>query len=251
MKKFNSKLGFLFGSLLLSGHFNADAQVKAPEQSLTAQPHTYAIEGKSYLVNGYGRARFGMSAEEVKSILATDYPGSLKTLKDATDPLQRSHALGIVVPDLAPGPGLATITYVFGATNSRLIAVNIYWLFTGVATPDQQSQLTTAATVLASGFVGYQWPVFNTMRGLVLAPGVLLVFSGKDEAGGGVEVRLNGVAFDVETNASPAPAAPLPPQHRTTPPGPAQLRLSFVASVDKPDIYNGPARIGALEKTSF
>lgn len=251
MKKYLSKLIFFFGSLLLAGHFNAGAQVKTVEQSLTAQPHTYAVEGRSYQTSGYGRARFGMTVDEVKSILATDYPGALADMKDATDPAQRTRALGIVVPDLAPGPGLATVTYVFGATSLRLIAVNIYWLFTGTATPAQQAELTTAARVLASGFVGYQWPVFDTLRGLVLAPGVLLVFSGKDEAGGGVEVRLNGVAFDVEKQAPSTNAAALLPEHRPVQPGPAQLRLSFVASVDNPDIYRAPADTEVLAPRSF
>jgi hypothetical protein len=237
MNKFPFKLSCFLGSLLLAGHFSAGAQEKTMERSLTAQPYTYAIKGQLYQATGYGRAHFGMTVEDVKAIVAVDYPAALKTLKDEIDPSQRTRALAIVVADLAPGPGLATVTYVFGATSLRLIAVNVYWLFSGIATPAQQAQLTEAASVLASDFVGYQWPVFDLVRGLVVAPGVLVVFAGKDEAGGAVEVRLDGVAFNVEKRLANATAAALPPEHRTVPAGPAQLRLSIMANVNKPDIY--------------
>lgn len=231
-----SKRPFYFFILgMLISQFSAQAQEQPIELSFTAQPHTYAIEGRPYKATGYGLVRFGMSVDEVKSLIEKQYSGTLAGLKDETGPVEKTRVLTIIVPDLAPGPGPATISYVFGASSKLLIAVNVYWLVTGVATDAQQAQLIEAARVLASGLVGYGWPTSAVSRGHVLAPGVLLVFSGKDESGGGVEVRLDGVAYTLEQHLSGVtPVSTSEP--RTVSPGPAQLRFSSVVNVDKPDI---------------
>ena len=221
--------------VLLISHLKTNAQDDPINLSFTAQPHTYVIKGHYYRVTGYGNAHFGMSMDEVKGLITQDYPHTLGSFKDEMDPVQKTRVLTMVAPELAPGPGPATISYVFGATSKKLIAVNVYWLVTGMATQAQQTQLTQAAQLLAADLVGYRWPIFNVARGHVLAPGALLVFSGKDEAGGGIEVRLNGVAYTLEERHASATSVPFP-ETRVTPRGPAQLRLSMVASIDKPDI---------------
>lgn len=223
----------VFAGLFMLTGFNASAQNIS--LSLTGQPTSWLIEGEPYEVKGYGNARLGMTADEVMSVIRKDYPAALPTLKDEADSLTRVRSLLIVLPGLAPGPGKATINYVFGVTTHRLIAINIYWLIEGNTTSEQRSSLMTAATEIASGFVGWQWPPLQVARGHVIGPGVLILFSGKDEAGGGVELRLEGVDFDVE-RPTQGPIA-LAPERRIALPGPAQLRLSVVASVDKPDIF--------------
>jgi hypothetical protein len=74
----------------------------------------------------------------------------------------------------------------------------------------------------------------------MVKPGSVILFSGKDAKGGGVEVRVDGVALDAEQPRDAAGNA-VPPQHQDAPEGPSRLRLAFVASVDKPDIYRIPA----------
>jgi len=224
-------------ALFLAGMLSAHAQQKSIELSFTAQPVRYSIEGRPYKVTGYSTAHFGMTVDEVRATLATRYPQSLAALKDVTSPVSGNRALAIVVPQLAPGPGPATITYVFGATSLRLIAVNLHWLASGTATKTQQAQLAAGATTLASGFVGYQWPMFAVSRGHVIAPGTLVVFASRDADGGGVEVRLDGVEFDLEPRQM-GTSAVFKTEHRALAPGPAQLRLSFVANVEKPDVLH-------------
>lgn len=219
---------------------SASAQQRGPELSLTGQPRSWLVQGEPYVVKGYRSIRLGMSVDAVKALLAKGRPESMPTLKDEVDPVARTRGLAIVVADLPPGPGPATISYVFGAASGRLIAINIYWLLEGNPSQQQRESLVAAGTTLASGFVGWQWPMLATARGHVLGPGVLVLYSGKDEAGGGVEVRLDGVAFEVESPQR-AGAPPVGPVHRPAPAGPAQLRLSFVANVDTPDIQRIPA----------
>jgi hypothetical protein len=204
--------------------------------SLTGQPTQWVILGKPSVVSGYGNARFGMDEAQVRAILAQDYLVAMSSLKTEQLAINHTPVMSIVVNELAPGPGPATITYVFGASSHKLIAVNVYWLVTGVASLAQQQQLTEAASTVAAGLLGYRWPMLQVSRGIVPAPGVLLVFSGKDFAGGGVEVRLNGVSVDIEKPNTVA-QSPAAREHRPALPGPAQLHLSFVANIEHPDIY--------------
>lgn len=225
----------LLAVCLLAGPITSQAQPAGIGLSFTGQPRSYPIEGRPYEVTGYGRARFGMSLDEVKALIGADYPSTRDVLKDQGARADGPVALTLLVQDLQPVPGPATVSYVFGASSQRLIAINVYWLTSQRATPAEHATLTAAAATLASGFVGYQWPVLATARGHVIAPGVLVVFAGRDDAGRGVEIRLDGVPYDLEQRASGA-VAPLAPTRHVPTPGPAQLRLSLVANVDRPDI---------------
>ena len=230
------RLLIILGGLALVMPSVVSAQQQYSEISFTAQPTKWDIQGLPSLINGYGNARFGMNEEQVRSIIATDYPLALPGLKAELYAANHTPVMSIVVNELAPGPGPATVTYVFGANSRKLIAVNVYWLATGVASLAQQQLLTEAASVVTADLLGYRWPMLQVSRGIVPTPGVLLVFSGKDFAGGGVEVRLSGVSMDIEVPNTVAGSAAAR-QHRVAPPGPAQLHLSYVASVENPDIF--------------
>jgi hypothetical protein len=223
--------------------FAQGAAAPAPARidlSFTGQPRTYVLTGKPYQALGYGDARFGMTVDAVKQVLAASWPAQTATVKDAIDPVTRNRSLTLVVPQLPPGPDPATMSYVFGARCQCLIAVNTYWLAPGKATPAQQAALTEAAATLVSGLLGQQWPPLSSVRGHVLGGNSLVVFSGKDEHGGGIEVRLDGVPIDVEARETdPEPNRKV---HRVPPPGPAQLRMSVVANTDHPDVYRIPAK---------
>jgi hypothetical protein len=220
---------------LLAGAIPVAAQQNSVELSFTGQPRSYAIKGRPYEVTGYGSARLGMSVDAVRTVIAADYPEAQNTLAEQASPAGGTRALTVLVPKLQPGPGPATITYVFGANSKRLIAINVYWLSSERATPAEHATLTAAAASLASGFVSYQWPPLATARGHVLAPGVLVVFAGRDDAGRGVEIRLDGVPYQLEQRTKASGAAATPTLYIPAP-GPAQLRLSLVANVDQPDL---------------
>jgi hypothetical protein len=239
MKK--SFLSTLLACLPLIAHgAAAPASPARVDLSFTGQPRSYDITGKPYQALGYGEARFGMTADAVKQVLAASWPAQAAAVKDSFDPVTRNRSLTLVVPQLAPGPGPATMSYVFGARCQCLIAVNTYWLAADKATPAQQAALTEAAASLVSGLLGQQWPPLSSVRGHVLGGNSLVVFSGKDAQGGGVEVRLDGVPIDVEARKTdPDPKRKL---RRLPPPGPAQLRLSVVANSDHPDVYRIPAK---------
>lgn len=225
----------LAGSLALAGFgcaAPAIAQTFQTQLSLSGQPSGVVSDGRQYHVDGYRNARFGMTPEQVSGVIAADFPAAAAAMKQGIHALTGLYAIVIVVPELAPGPGPATVTYVFGADSKRLIAVNTYWIAPGVATVGEQAQLSAAATELTAGLLRHEWPFLKVSRGFVIAPGTLVMFAGEDEKGGGAEVCLIGTAFKLAPRRTTAGEVPMP----AMPPGPAKLLYSVVASVRHPDV---------------
>jgi hypothetical protein len=206
----------------------------------TGQPKGFIVQTTPYTVTGYGKFQFGMTPDEVRAEIAKEYPDSAASLKEATDPVDRTQGIAVVVNNLPIGDGSATLSFVFGYESQKLIAVTVTWLADGDPSADIRQGLLDGGSQLAANYIGYRWPAFATARGQMVKPGSVVLFSGKDAQGGGVEVRVDGVALDVE-QPKDAAGKPMPPQHEDAPAGPARLRLSFVANVDKPDIYRVPA----------
>lgn len=209
--------------------------------SFTGQPTSFLVQSEPYVVQGFGRARLGMSMDEVRASIAADYPQVLSTRQD-DDAVDRTRSMAILVPALAPAPGRATISFVFGHRSQRLAAINIAWVLEGEPSAAQRDALLAAGTQLTGALVGYQWNVGSFIRGHVPAPGTLVMFSGQDAQGGGVEVRLDGVALAMEQRAANAQAsgaaASAPAALRVpAPKGAARLRYSLVAQVERPDVY--------------
>ena len=232
----------LFALALIAGLSSTAATWAAPPAatvlvSPTGRPQSFDVHFVPYKVAGYGNATFGMTPGQVRALIAHDYPAGLASLKEGSDITSGLRTLTIVVPALAPGPGPATITYVFGNGSQRLAAVNAYWIATGQATAGQRAALVAAGAAVVSGLAGWKWD--GAWLGRVIGPNELVVFSGRDVSGGAVEVRLDGVDLDVQTAATAAPLTPL--VHRPAAPGPARLRLSFVSDNQHPDVYRIPA----------
>ncbi|MDO8249075.1 MAG: hypothetical protein Q7T78_05065 [Rhodoferax sp.] len=200
------------------------AGVSAQAQTTTGQsaPAAAAAQAQtsSFRVEGYGRLRFGMDAEQIKSVLKLDFPQANPVLIDRIDAVSRSRVLTLELPALDPGPGVATISCVFGATSQRLIAVNVIWLASSKASQAQETLFINAAARLAKTYAAQPWPLFNTTYGTVVAPGVSVVFTGHDEAGGAAEIKLQGVTTPLGSSS-----------------GPSSLRLTLVANSTRPDIY--------------
>jgi len=204
--------------------------------SFTGQPTSFLVASEPYVVKGFGRARLGMSFDEVKASIAADYPRAAAA-KEEVDAVDRTRAIAILVPALAPGPGRATISYVFGHQSQRLAAINIAWVLEGEPTAAQRDALMAAGTKLTGELVGHQWTVGSFIRGHVPGPGTLVMFSGRDAQGGGVEVRLDGVALAMEQRIASPDAAARAPVWAPAPGGAARLRYSLVSQLERPDVY--------------
>lgn len=208
--------------------------------SFTGQPTSFLVQSEPYVVKGFGRARLGMSLTQVKASIAADYPQVLQTKEDV-DAVDRTRALAILVPALAPAPGRATISYVFGYQSQRLAAINIAWVLEGEPGAAQRDALLAAGTQLTGKLVGHQWSVGSFIRGHVPGPGTLVMFSGRDAQGGGVEVRLDGMGLAMEQRIAGADAPARPSVWVPAPSGAARLRYSLVSQVERPDVYRPAA----------
>ncbi|WP_315128655.1 hypothetical protein [Comamonas antarctica] len=233
------RLGLMLALSMSSMPFVSHAQ-PAVGISFTGQPTRYLVQSEPYVVQGFGRARLGMTFDEVKAAIAADHPQVLQT-REEVDAVDRTRAIAILVPALAPAPGAATISYVFGHQSQRLAAINVAWVLEGEPSAAQRDALLAAGTQLAATLVGYQWPVGSFIRGHVPGPGTLVVFSGRDAQGGGVEVRLDGVGLAMEQRLASPDAPARPAVWMPAPAGAARLRYSLVSRVERPDVYRPAA----------
>jgi hypothetical protein len=204
--------------------------------STTGQPTTFDVAGKPYIVDGYRSAKWGMSADAVRAAAARDFPGA------AIQPAVANRADGTTIivarlPSLAPGPGPAAVSYIFAAGSGRLIHVNIDWSFDRPTAANRQ-QITAAGAAVVGDFVSYYWKLMSVVRGVPVAADALLLFAGAGQAGGAVDVRLQGVGYRLRRPDGtfvdmPAPAADVPALlHISLAPSAAPLDLPTIKPGD-------------------
>ena len=221
------------GALLLAAMLAVPA-VAAPAAppgfSPTGQPTGFEVTGKTYAVDGYRGAKWGMTTAQVRQAVAKDFPDARIGI-DVLDPVTHAVMFVVLVPHLAPGPGPMAITYMFGAGGKTLFHVNLDWQ-ADKATAAEQSALTEAGSQLTANFLGYYWKLLSVARGVPVGPNALILFAGAGETGGNVEVLLQGVGYSLktakgETIAMPPPAAPAQ----------ALLHVAFSQSEKPADVY--------------
>ncbi|MEI9890889.1 MAG: hypothetical protein WDN45_10220 [Caulobacteraceae bacterium] len=206
----------------------AAAQAQPAATSATGQPDSQDWPTQTYVVAGYKTARFGMTPAEVAAAAAKDLPGA-KITAPVANPINRTSVMVARTDRLAPGPGPAIVSYVFGAAGGRLIHVNVDWTMDQPSPADREA-LIDAGSRATREFVGYQWKLFTVARGVPVGPNSLILFAGTGEAGGAVEVRLEGVPYTAKTKAGATVASP-PATGRAT------LHIAIAQADAKPDTY--------------
>jgi hypothetical protein len=177
-------------------------------------------------VRGYRSALFGMTEEQVRVAAARDFgvpPG-----KPAPGPISEegSRTLVLTVSSLEPVDRTGIVSYVFDKANGRLIAVNLLWSGGETADLADVKQMVAAASSITAELLGHSWAPLSEVRGVPVDPQTLIVFGATDEAGGGIEVRLQNIPYQLEGGLSAAPAAA----------GPPIMRLGFVTRARRPDL---------------
>lgn len=185
----------------------------------SGQPAEFTLTGQNASVPGFRSASWGMTEGEVRAALAKDF-GDARASAAVIDPLTGNKVIIAPMTALAPGPGPAAISYVFGASSGRLIHVSLDWTVAAPGAAARAAMLDAGAKVVA-GFVGNYWKVGSVMRGVVVRPDLIVLFAGADEAGGGVDVRVGGVPYTMSASTALRSVAP--------PAGPATLHVGFSA----------------------
>jgi hypothetical protein len=218
-------------ALLVAGGPAAAATTQAPSGfSATGQPASYDVNGKAYVVGGYRGAKWGMTVTEVRQVIARDFPGS-QVGQDTRDPASHTTLVVVATPHLEPGPGPMAVTYIFGAASGRLIHVNLDWQAVHATGADRDA-LTVAGSRVVADFIAYYWKLMSVARGVPVGPHSLVLFSGSDDNGGTVEVRLQGVGYSVKTADGQRIEMP-PPSIGAQ----ALLHVGFARNATEADVY--------------
>lgn len=209
------------------------ALVLAPASTVAAQ--TAAASAADHRITGFRHARFGMTPDQVRGAIAADFPGhtaivSKRDMAEGTDIFQ------LEAQALEPGPGPATISYIFGATSHQLSHINIVWRTNAQPTPAERASMAVAGVQLADYFRRQGFPARNQADATRLGKdGAMLLFLASDRSGALVELVADGLRIGAPAGTS-------------VPTGPAILRLSYARNPANPDVRSPGGWAGGAGK---
>ena len=174
-------------------------------------------------VDGFRSAKFGMSENQVRSAIESDFNIQASAITEAQNQLQRTMVLSVQVPDLVPGGGAAAVSYVFGFQSHKLMEVNILW------SPEIDAK-TTPAMLYQDGqslqqyFASEGFPA-DRSTGNIATPNGVLLFRATDATGNAVLLILSGsITKD-------------PKDDKKSVLNPSTLTLAYAADPMHPDVF--------------
>lgn len=205
------------GSFLILGL----ALVVAPASMGAAQ--TAASPAADYRITGFRHARFGMTPAQVRAAVAADFPGHT-AIVSKRDTAEGTDILQLEAQALEPGPGPATISYIFGATSHELSHINIVWRTDAQPTPAERASMAVAGVQLADYFRRQGFSARNQADAARLGKdGAMLLFLASDRGGALVELVADGLPIGASARTSVQT-------------GQAVLRLSYARNPANPDV---------------
>jgi hypothetical protein len=178
----------------------------------------------THRVIGFRSAHFGMDEAQVRSAIAQDFKPVSDNLSILKNPAENTELLLLRLAEIEPGPGPASVSYIFGAKSKRLMHVNVVWKTDETPSDEARNKIAAAGLQLTNYFRDLSWRPGASASGLPNGGNSVVLFVGLDPNNAGVEVRVSGVA----TSSAQSVAA--------KPKGAAQLVLSYVADIKNPDI---------------
>jgi len=185
--------------------------------------------GTEFEINGFRHAAFGMSEAEARTAIKTDFPGA--TIAEAANATEGTPLLQVSQAQLEPGPGPATVTYIFDTTTKALTTIKLAWVLPSSATAAERAAVLTAGMQLAAYFQNQKPQPSRTASFRVTSTDSVSLYAAIDRKNAAVEVAADGVITGSD-------------RQKTPPAGPALLRVSYIADVSPPDIARpaNPAR---------
>ena len=177
------------------------------------------------LVKGFRGAQFGMTADEVHAVIARDFKPEKDAVTETENPAEGTRVIVLRVPQLDPGPGVANVSYIFGAKARKLMHVNVVWTTRETPSEVQRNEIAAAGVLLNNYLRQQGWKPGKTTGGLAEGPNGVALFIGLDSKNAAVELHMSGVELR-DAKGQPGPK----------PQGLAQLKLSYIANVAKPDV---------------
>jgi hypothetical protein len=187
-----------------------------------------AQDRPKYEVSGFRDARFGMTEREVRAAVAKSFGVKDADIKTAPNPTEGTTLLILRVDSLEPGPGPATITYIFGSKTKKLIQVNVVWGEDAPNGTSDASAIIGAGTRLERYFQNFSWRKDATRAGIPLGENTVILFAGEDDKKGAVRLVVDGIKYQMnrEGNQTTSP----------DPKGPPKLVINYIADREDPDV---------------
>ena len=171
-------------------------------------------------IDGFRAAQFGMTEKAILKSIYNDFKISKSKIQRRIHPNEKTVSFNIQVQDLLPNSGLANLFYVFGFKTKRLIQVNILWS-RAIDNQLHPKKMVDTANQLRAHFLNQGFQKEGLAVNTKMSDGSVLVFRGLDTRGKMVVLLL----------VNP------PAQEGQHPNRNINLRLSYIANPDSPDIY--------------
>ena len=187
-----------------------------------------AQELPKYEVTGFRDARFGMTEPEVRAAIKKSFPVKDADINTGSNPTEGTTLLTVRVSPLDPGPGTATVTYIFGNKSKKLIQVNVVWGEDAPSNSSDANAIVGAGTRLERYFQGFSWRKDTTRVGIPVGENTVVLFSGEDEKKGAVRLVVDGIKYQVnrEGNQTTSP----------DPKGAPKLVINYIGDRENPDV---------------
>lgn len=143
-----------------------------------------------------------MTEAEVRAVVTKSLGVKAADMKVTPNPTEGTSLLVVRVESLDPGPGPATITYIFGHKSKKLAQVNVVWGEEGASNPPDANAIIGTGTRLERYFQGFSWRKDTTRVGIPVGENTVVLFAGEDEKKGAVRLVVDGIKYQLNREGS-------------------------------------------------
>ena len=175
------------------------------------------------VVDGFRSAKFGATVAQVNKAITKDFGHKGDDIQTSIHPLEKTTSYSVVVDELIPDSGKATISYILGFKSESLMQVSVVWgtLVEPEATLDK---LKVTAIILRDHFLKRGFDSDKVITNRRADDGSNIVFQGSDEKGRTILLQLAAPAAEqVEETTESTPTV--------------WLRLSYIEDPNVPDVF--------------
>ena len=224
------KLRFLAIGVLVAALWGPQLAQAEPGNAQTPGGGSSATKNfEPAVIDGYRSAHFGMTESEVKKAIKADLGVDDPTR--TTNDVERTTVMVVTGKTLLPETPPATVSYILGASSSKLIQVNVVWGDNGGADAKQIVATVNALTAYFLDKGSYAKDSLAVNQGL--PDGTALAFRGADAKGHMVVLQLIPIPDPTDAKKDGKDAKDKPVQFKK-----AMLRLSYIGNPAKPDVFH-------------
>ena len=176
------------------------------------------------VVDGFRSAKFGVTGAQVEQAITKDFGHQGDDIQTTIHPFEKTTSYIVVVDELIPDSGKATISYILGYKSEGLMQVSLIW-GTVVEPEATLDTLKVTAIILRDHFLKRGFDPDKVITNRRADDGSNIVFQGSDEKGRTVLLQLAAPTVEPDEGTTDESAQP------------AWLRLSYIENPGAPDIF--------------